>query len=357
MAISTQDASAVLTNALMVRYTERIRPTAFLQSFFTSAFKPTKNVRISVRRGTKKIAVDVQRYSDGQLNIMSFDDEKLFEPPHYHEYIILNNHALYDAMLGLISATNSGVVPGDEAAFRANINAILSDWSDQLDLIIDKIYRAVEKMCADIMDTGKILLTNHDSIDFKRKAGSLVAYAAGNDWSVNTVDPYETMKTACQWIRKNGNSGATTFDMIVGDEALSALLSNDLFVEKMDTRRMDLGMIGMAQQGAEGSTYHGQVSAGSYLVRIWGYDQYYNDGSSDVPYVNPKKAIFIPADKQFDLAWALVPNLIKSAPQTGEFLIKEYMNEEKAMHRMDVKAAPLPVPTSIDRLYTIQVLN
>jgi hypothetical protein len=69
MDISVTDARGLFTKMLIDVYQERIKPTAFLRSFFPSETSPTKEVAIEVERGFEKIAVDVFRGTEGNRNL------------------------------------------------------------------------------------------------------------------------------------------------------------------------------------------------------------------------------------------------------------------------------------------------
>ena len=76
MAIPAVDGRALFTKKTVQVYKEQISVKSFLRSFFTEVESLTKEVSIFVRRGTDKVAVDVSRHSDGNMNKFTSSTEK-----------------------------------------------------------------------------------------------------------------------------------------------------------------------------------------------------------------------------------------------------------------------------------------
>ena len=346
MAIPLNDVQASFTKQLIELYKEDIPTTQFLRSFFKTSVSMTKEVSIGVRRGTESVAVDVKRHSDG--NLVTFDKatEKIFVPPFYDQYLVANNHRLYDAVIG------SGSAP----AFAQMALELASDTVE----LRKTIERSIEKQCAEVLTTGIVTLANGDNIDFKRKAGSLVdLVSAGGYWTSNSVDPRAAIKAAAQFLRKDGKAMGGTFNMIMGSDVLDVMLNNTIFQNVGDIKNIDLGLVSMPQRNAEGAALHGQISAGSYKFNIWSYEQYYLDSNGvQQQYLDPKKVIVLPESPMFNLAFAAVPQLIMGGriPQIGEYLVEEFFDQRRTAHEIHVKSAPVAIPTAVDQIYTFKAI-
>ena len=131
--IAAQDARALFTKMLADVYQERIRPTAFLRSFFPTVTAPTKEISIEVERMGEKVAVDVIRGTEGNRNMFSRSTEKIFLPPLYREYFDATQLDLYDRVLG--SQGNA------QAPLFADL---MNKVTDRLGNLQDKIERAIE---------------------------------------------------------------------------------------------------------------------------------------------------------------------------------------------------------------------
>jgi len=346
--IPVQDAQGLFTKKMVAFYKEMPQVMSFLRSFFTVSESMTKEVSIAVRRGSERVAVDVYRYSDGNRNTFDKSTEKLFVPPFYHEYLSANEHRLYDQVITALSEGNT--------TYFAEMTRELAE--DLMELQ-KKIERATELQCSQVFETGIITLNAGTNINFQRKAGSLVDLGAGNYWATGTVNPYDTLEAGCVFIRTKGKAQGTVFNAILGSEALSDLLNNTIFKERQDLKNMALDSVRAPQRDSVGATFHGEITCGSYKVRLWAYPEYYEDSTgTSIPYVNPKKVILLPEAPKFVLAYAAVPQLIQDGkiPQKGAYLIQEFLDEKKGSHEIHIKSAPVAVPVAIDQIYTVQVV-
>jgi uncharacterized protein YrrD len=346
MAIPVQDAQSIYTKGLVASYAEKPVVKKWLSSFFKPNFTMTKEVSIEVQRGSERVAVDVFRFSDGNRNTFDKSTEKVMVPPLYDEYLTVNEHRLYEEAI-------NGIASGNLTFFQR----MTAEQAEQLVALRNKIERAIELQCAQIFETGVVTLASGDDIDFKRKAASIVAYNAANAFNIDTVDPRKVMSTGCKFIREKGKYQSGTFNAILGESAMTALLANP-FTKPTEFNINDV----MAPQNMPvGATSHGWVSAGSYIVYLWTYPEFYENASGvSTSYINDKKMILLPTTVQYDLAFAAVPQLIQkdgSIPQKAEYLIRETMDEDKGQHKIKIMAAPIAIPTKIDTLYTIQVIS
>jgi len=344
--VPLQDARNIYTKALIRIYNEKTEPTMFLRSFFNTQIKSTKEISIEVRRGTEKLAVDVTRGTNGNYNKRTKSTEKIFLPPYYNEYFSANDLAVYDA------AINNPTV--------GTMAVLASESAEKLREITNLIDRAYEKQCADVFTDGILPLENGSNIDFKRKAGSLVAYGAGTDWSINTVDPAESMRTAAEFIRKEGKYSGGIFNVILGDDVVMALLNNDILQKRSDIKDFKLADVHMPQRNSTGGVLHGSMSAGPYTFMIWSYPEFYENAAGTlVSYLDPKKAVFLPQKTDFDFSYAAVPQLMTrgGSPKKGKFLIQDFIDDRRSNHDIDVKSAGIAIPVAVDTIYTLEVLN
>jgi len=348
-ALPLTESQGLFTKGLIAVYKEMPQVTSFLRSFFPSVEKMTKEISIAVQRGSEMVAVDVARYSDGNRNSFDKSTEKIMVPPLYHEYLNANEHRLYDQVVTAISQ-------GNTTFFKE----ITSELADQLMMLKDKIERAIELQCAQVLETGVVQLANNTDIDFQRKAASLVAYNVANDFSVGTVDPYRVLKDGATFIRTKGKSQGTVYNVIMGDTVISDFMNNTIVKERADIRNFHLDQVREPQKNATGGVLHGRVSAGPYTFNLWTYPEYYDTKlASNIPYMNDKKLVIIPDNPKFHTAFAAVPQLISKAgtiPQSGAYLMQTFIDEKAGSHQEHIKSAPIVVPVAIDQIYTIQTV-
>lgn len=345
--ISTTDAQGLFTKMVVDYYKQRSFPTAFLRSFFPSKVNPTLELSIEVQRGFEKVAVDVVRGTDGNRNEFSRTSEKMFIPPYYREWFDATQLQLYDRLYGATEINDS--------VFSAYVNNVVDAQVD----LQSKIERAYELQCAQVLESGIVTLKKGINIDFKRKAASLVDLGAGN-YFANNVDPFKVFEDGCNFLRKVGKAAGGTFNAILGSDALRDLLANTKFQARQNLFNMALDQVAAPQRNAEGMTFHGVITAGSYKVQLWAYPQFYDDPTTGVstPYVNPKKATIIPENPRFVMGFAAVPQLLTPGqmPRTGAFVFNEYLDPRGKAHIMDVESAGVAIPVAIDTIYTVQVV-
>jgi hypothetical protein len=360
MAIGLSEATSVFTDSVVGSFRDPVAPTQFLQGFFNVTFKMSKYVTIKIKRSGRAVAVDVQRYSGGELVSNTTIDHKKFFPPFFHNLIALSDHELYDNVVGMIAAIESGVMPAGQAnLLRANLKAITDDMNIDYMEIKNMQMRAIELMCAQCLRSGIVTLASDENIDYKRKAGSIVDLGGGSYWT-DAVDPFQTLEDQFTWIKENGNSGATEFDCIFGTSALNALKNNTIFKERNDLRNFDSGKLVAPTRPRDGAVYHGQMFCGEGIANIWTYNQFYDhpDTGASTPYMDSTEVVIIPTDAVLELVFCLVPNIAaEGAPiQTEAFFLQSDIKPIEGVHQLHVKNASLPIPVSIDRLSTVKVV-
>jgi len=347
MNINTVDAQTLYTKTLVGTYKERIRPKAFLRSFFKDVPPvPSLEISIEVQRGFEKVAVDVTRGSDGNLNGFNRSTEKIIIPPYFREYFPLTSLQFYDRLYGATSIT--------DAAFTALIN----DTTIKMGQLQDKIERAYELFCAQVLTTGVVLLDAASDIDFRRKAASLVDPGAGQ-YFANAINPFTLFENGANFLRQVGKSQGGVFNAILGSQALTDLLANVQFNDRQNRFNMKLDDVIAPQRQAIGSSFHGAITAGTYTILLWSYPEFYDNASSvSTPYVDPKKVIMLPQSPDFVMSYAACPQLLSpnTPPVTGAFIFSDYIDERKRAHEYHCESAGLPVPVAIDQIYTFKAV-
>lgn len=349
--ISQTDARNLFTKRIIDVYQERIRPTAFIRSFFPGVFSPTKEVSVEVVRGFEKVAVDVVRGSEGHFNRFSKSTEKIYVPPFWREYFTATELDIYDRVLGAQGTDNTML-----------FTTLLNTVADKIGQLQDKIERAKEIQCAQVIRTGIVTMTNGDNIDFKRKAASIVDLAGTSGyWTTGSNDPFTAFKAAGDFMRAVGKYGSKRFIAIMGDGAFTAFQKNDVFKASMNLFNMQLNTMFPPLEAAQGSVFHGVLSAGPYRFEIWTYPEVYDDPTTgnSTDYIADREVIILPPKPRFHYASCIVPQLAMTeggapiAPQTGEYVYGEYLDHRRAKHDFDVQSSGVPVPVAIDQMYTM----
>lgn len=352
--IATVDARGIFTKELIAVYKERTFTTSFLRSFFPTDISNTKELSIQVERGTEKIAVDVQRGTEGNRNSFSKSSEKLFVPPYYNEFFDATELDFYDRLFG----TNGDV---DVTTFNAWLKTVV----EKIAMLKDKIERAYELQCAQVLHTGIVQLKHGVNIDFKRKATSLVVNIPAAFWTVATVSPYEDLKKAAVFLRTKGKVSSPIFDVIMADDVHSAFMNNPIVKERNDIKSLSLDHIRDPQKNSSGGVLHGEVSAGAWKFRIWTYPEYYDTKvAENIPYMTAGNMIVLPQAPKFMLGFAAVPRLLGKKSDVGasigsvrgDYVIGEYLDERNKAHVMEIMSAGVAIPVAVDTVYTAKVI-
>lgn len=350
MNIQTTDAQGLYTKKLIDTYKERISPPEFLETYFPTGagdITDTLELSVMVQRTTEKVAIDVVRGTDGNRNQFSKSSEKIFISPYFREYFDQNAMSAYE------SAWRGSWISGN--AFARLIN----DAADHAMELENKIRRAYEIQRSQILESG-IMTFNAGvgSIDFKRKAGSMVDLTgAGGYWSANS-DLFAQIQAGCIWLRKFGKVSTYSFDLICGNTAIASMFANTKFLARQDLFNMKLDAIAPPRKTASGGVYHGTLTAGPYQVNIFSYPEYYENASGTMTDIlNAKIAVLLPPSPKFKTAYAMTPQLLSpgQAPQTGKFILSEYVDKKKRTREFHVESAGMPIPTAVDQMYTMQV--
>ncbi len=326
--------------------------------FFPRETAPTEVVDLEVQRDNDLIAVDVKRFTNGNKNKFSISSEKKFKPPYYREEYDFQRDEVYMNTIAL------GV--GLE---NAQVNQVIAQNAVRnLRKMRSKIERALRKQFAEVMQTGIVELLNGTSIDYKRQAASMVDLGAGNYWNQASTNPFANISTGGRFLREEGSSASNILNLVMRTDGLNALMANARFKDEADVRRINRVDVGMPQMNdATGFVYHGQFSAGDFICNIWTYNEKYTDSEGATQYyLDSNKAVLLPEDFVGKTVFAGLPNLVERsingqmammpAITEAEYLLRAYNDEKSMSSTLELSSAPLAMPMSVDRIYTIQIL-
>lgn len=350
--IAVSEARGLYTKMIVDVYKERISPQSFLRSFFKVKESATKYISVEVQRGTEKIAVDVQRGTEGNRNAFGLSTERIILPPYFREYFDGTDLDLYDRLFGA-----SGEI--DAAIFSQFMDSV----ADKYGMLQDKIDRAYEKQAADVLTTGVLTLADSSTIDFKRKAASIIDVADINvnrRWTDSTNSkPYDDLKAGAQFLREKGKSSGSVINAIMGGKAMTAFLDNTKVQARADIKNFSLDLISAPQRNSVGASYNGSVSAGAYRFDLWSYPEVYDNASGvSTQYVEEEKVILLPETPRFTMAFAAVPRLVGDGaqPLKGQYVLGDYIDQRNSAHIFDIKSAGVAVPVAVDQIYTMKVV-
>ncbi len=349
--------SVTIAKKVVGKFQEDIPVRAGFSGFFPSVTTATLMVDVEVERDNDLIAVDVLRFTEGNKNKFSRATEHTYAPPFFKEDYDFARDEVYmnTVALGVTNAAGANQAIAQNALKNVRKNK-------------KKIERAIRKQQADVLQTGIVTLKNGDSIDYRRKAASMVDLTGGNYWNEVGTKPAEDLGNAMTFLRDIGNSTGSTINVVMRTDAMNAFLANDSVKTILDSRRMDRAKIDMPQfNEASGMAFHGQIAAGDFSVNLWTYNEKYTDDQGNtVYYLDRENVVVLPSDFAGKQVFGGLPYMRKvtiggaagKAPgvKEAEFLLRAYDDEKTISSTLELTSAPLAVPFTIDKIYTIKVL-
>mgnify|MGYP001573284729 CR=1 FL=1 len=209
-----------------------------------------------------------------------------------------------------------------------------------LEELMDMIRRRYEVMSSQALVDGKIIVKGDgidQEIDFLRDPSHEIALVGTDAWDDAASDPIGDI---LEWkILVQEDSGLTPDVLILGDEALSALLNNEK-AQKLLFSFREHGIATLNRiEMAEGSTFYGQIHG----INIVSYhDWYLDDLSVSTPYIPSKKAIMAVSGVRSDNAthFAAIQDLKAGLVATPMFP-KSWEIEDPSGQMVMVQSAPL----------------
>ena len=348
--ISIQEHSATIAKKVVGRFVEDIPVRNGFAGFFPTETTPTLYVDVEVERDSDLIAVDVQRFTEGRKNKFSRSTEHTYVPPFFKEDYDFARDEVYmnSVALGVTNAAGANQAIAQNALKNIRKNR-------------KKIERAIQKQQADVLQSGIVELKNGDSIDFKRKAESIVDLGAASN-------PTQDLADAMTFLRDTGRSTGGTVNVIMRSDALIAFLTNEKVVELAEIRRINRIQIDMPQfNEATGMAFHGQVEAGDFMVNLWTYNESYTDAAgAKKHYLERENVIVLPSDFQGKTVFGGLPYMREGniggtttrmpGIMEADFLLRSYDDEKTISSTLELTSAPLVIPFTIDKIYTMKVL-
>lgn len=353
--IPGQQHSVTIAKKVVGRFSEDIPVRAGYSAFFPSQTTPTLLVDVEVERDSDTIAVDVMRFTEGKKNKFTRSTEHTYMPPFFQEDYDFARDEVYMNTVALGVTDNVAV---NQAIAQNALKNVRKNKK--------KIERAIRKQQADVLQTGIVELVNGDSIDYRRKAESMVDLAV--KWSDPASNPTKDLANGMTFLRDEGNVTSSTINVVMRTDALNAFLANPNVKEILESRRMDRAKIDMPQfNEATGMAFHGQVTAGDFVVNLWTYNEKYtNEDGDTVHYQARENVVMIPGDFRGKLIFGGLPYMRKStvggqsvktpAVMEKDYLLRAWDDEKTISSTLSLTSAPLVVPFTIDKVYTMKVL-
>jgi hypothetical protein len=336
---------------VMLQALEQIPPvhTFLLDTYYKNTINSiTEKIDLDIVKGKREAAVYVSPIEEGHVVKSRGFKTRSYEAPYIKEK--MKTTAL-DTLKRLQNETiYSGVTPQQRA------QKIFADESMQLN---DRIGRAEEIQAAQGMFTGHVIVNDEnghakDDIDFGLDPTHKLTLSGTDLWSDASFKKNALLKQL-RGFRKTivKDSGIAPTDVILGsdveDKALE-LLDPDSG-GGLSMLRVERGQIN-PQLLPNGVTYLGYFP--ELGCDFYAYDEYYWNGSDNIPIVPAKKLWMGSRNARFDRNYGLIQDMeaLFSVPRYP----KSWYDQPTGVRWLELQSAPLMAPHQVDSFLVAQVL-
>jgi len=343
---------SLIKKTMQIGFSKRQKCPGFLTNLFRKEQLDGIKVEIQKEIIDNQYAVDVQLGTGGRrVDFNSFDVEE-YTVPEYNNYGTITEEDMFKVQFG-------------ETEYEAKA-AKISNLINKHQTIISGWQRySEEKQAADGLFNGQIVLANGKKITFNKKASHSITpdYA----WNNGSGNPVDDLADACQLAFDDGKIGVSTFNLILENQGLAALLGNAKFQANSNKEQgISRTDIQMPVEKTPGAMFHGQFSVGSYKVNVWSYNAKYKiptgygfDGEgTEVGFIKTGTGLLVPENPNFVRYYGAVNDANAPSELGGSKLnlqkveqlpyAYDKLNGGSAVTIAGVKSRPMLVPVDID---------
>lgn len=342
------DQEAMFSTASLVAAVEQLnKPHRWLESeFFGERTDVTDEfVVIEVEKCGRTLAPYVSPLHEGKVIDRGTRQVKVIKPAYLKPKMV--THAGEHLKRGLGEQLLGTATPGERDA---------AQLAKDLDKLSDTIYRRKEVMCRDALFDAKIVIKGdgvEELVDFGRDASLSGKLGGSSRWDQSGSDPIAAIREKCDLVLDKSGNAVTR--LIMGKAALAAFLAHGKVKDKLDNRRMELGLVKPSQM-PKGVVYVGSLM--DPFVDIYTYTDWYVDPLTGltVPMVPSKNVIFI-ADSARRVMHHGVIRDYDAGLAAMEIFPKSWVTKDPSVRHLMLQSAPMPVPVEVDATANFDVLT
>lgn len=317
------------------------------KTFFGTRFWATENVGLDIVNGSRKIAPFVRPHQKGSTVKGESVTTKLFKPSQ------INIYTRTEAVDAFKRA------PGEQIMYangqRRDPASVAGDLiaRDQATLV-NMSYRTIEKMCAEAMFNGIVIMRDEngaeiDRVDLGLKASHNIALSGNTGWNKTGTDPLANLRAWRRLVTKD--SGLSAGDVVMGSTAYDDFISNAAVKEYLNLRNITLGSI-KPEEAGNGAILMGNVEG----LNIWVYDEWYVDSATgnEEPIVPAEKICVIARDLRATIHFGAVAD-VDAGSFMGEFFSRIFSEPDGSARYVQLRSAPLSVVEQIDGVLVADV--
>lgn len=348
--------SAESTIHLIQAYVQEATPVPFLTTFFQSPprnFHTSEKVAIDILRDDAEVAIVIQDLSAGtRENELTYYQNKGFTPPIFDESATITS---YDQV-----QRGFGQSQYDDPDYAANATEQAFRIFRRLEM---KIRRAIELMAAQVLQTGKVTLTDSASrplynLDFQPRSAHFPT--VGANWGGGSDDPITDIGTLGDAVRRNGREVPNR--LVFGKRAWRTFFAHASVRALLNSIRLNVGEIRPEMRG--GASFKGRLTIDNYEYELWVYDGTYIDPVTRTvrEYVDQDSVIMLSDNTRLDLTFGAIPMIRRPETAALQFLPPRISDSERRIDlttnawfspdgkhlKVSAGTRPLTIPTAID---------
>ncbi len=291
----------------------------------------TKHVDIDIIKGQRKMAPFVRPNRPGEVVDRSGSVMRSYTPPYVKPKLETNAGLLLNHRQPG-EAIYSGRTPLQRAGEQ-----LARDMED----LDDQINRREEWMLSQALTSGQVAVVGDgvdDTIDYQMSASHQITETTL--WTAAEGDPIANLRKYKRRIAKD--SGRTANAVVMSAEAADAFLDNAKVIEKLNTRRIDLGMI-RPESLPDGVTYLGYLNDPG--VDLYSYEEWYlDDAGNEQPMIPAGGLVMGPTTSRCGMLYGAIQDM--EAIEGGMFDVarypKSWIEKDPSVRWLMMQAAPLP---------------
>lgn len=226
--------------------------------------------------------------------------------------------------------------------------------------MVDLVDNSQEYLASQAL-TGVIAYTNEQDgtafqITFAKSAENTVTLSGADRWDQSTGSPKIDVLAAKR--RQADAVNLQPTDVLMGQEAAEAFITNDEIAVDLDTRELRIGGIDMTQQFSS----QGVVFLGTYSgLRWWEYSRQINvPGTGLVSLIRSKFCEFVTADPSAEMVeyFGAIRDMraLQGRSIASERFSKSWDEEDPSVMVQLIESHPLPAMRRPDAVYSLQVV-
>lgn len=349
-----------IKKAMQIGFSKRQKCPMFLSNFFKKEQLDGIKVEIQKELIAPLYAVDVPLGTGGRAaSVGSFDTEE-YTVPEYNNFGVITEEDIFKQQFG-------------ETVYNADLQAArIANLCNKHQVVISGWQRySEEKQAADALFNGEIVLANGKHIKFNKKESHTATITT--KWNTTNGKAVDDLADLCQLAFDDGKIGVSTFNLILEQDGLAALLGNAQFRANSNKEQgISRTDIAMPVEKTPGAMFHGQFSVGGYKLNVWSYNAKYQiptgynfaGEGTEVGFIQKGTALLLPENPNFTKYYGAVndanaPSGLGGAKlnlQKVEQLPYAYdkLNGGSAVTIAGVKSRPLYVPVDIDSFVSLK---